>query len=295
LISLFFFALTIPLFATTAQPLPVIIALLAGQSVAAVHSFFEATFPGVFPRIFLGKMTESGQLTLTVIIALGLCITWHRAILKQSSSGPPLLARNTSLTVFVALALTTSLILLGFRTEAAFSGLVTLAVCMVVVGCFLLTAYSIRRAQRPSNLMTLLATTQLPLLLCALVVNLKRGPWFGVLIGASLLFLLFARKLAILAAAGASLLAIAVTPVHQRLLDSWQHFTISGGRSTIWKIGAELASEYPLGIGYHNSGILRQFAPEIPPELKHFHNNILNIAAETGWLGVAVFLREICF
>jgi O-antigen ligase len=78
--------------------------------------------------------------------------------------------------------------------------------------------------------------------------------------------------------------------VQQRLLDSYEHFTIAGGRSTIWRIGAELASEYPLGIGYHNSGILRQFAPEIPSELKHFHNNLINIAAETGWLGMAVFV-----
>jgi O-antigen ligase len=123
-----------------------------------------------------------------------------------------------------------------------------------------------------------------------LVVNLKRGPWLGVLVGASLLFLLYARRLALIAIAGAAFLVLAVTPVRERLLDSWEHFTISGGRSTIWRIGTELASEYPLGIGYHNSGILRQFAPEIPPELKHFHNNLLNIAAETGWLGVAVFM-----
>jgi O-antigen ligase len=65
---------------------------------------------------------------------------------------------------------------------------------------------------------------------------------------------------------------------------------IEGGRSTIWRIGAELLSEYPLGIGYHNSGVLREFTPEIPSELKHFHNNLLNIATETGWLGVAIFL-----
>jgi O-antigen ligase len=84
--------------------------------------------------------------------------------------------------------------------------------------------------------------------------------------------------------------AVSITPVRDRLLSSYSHFTIEGGRSTIWRIGAELLSEYPLGIGYHNSGVLREFAPEIPSELKHFHNNLLNIATETGWLGVAIFL-----
>ncbi len=290
LLSLFFFALTIPLFATSARPLSVVVALLAGQSLAAIHSFFEATFPGSLPRVFLGKMTESGQLTLTTIVALGLCILWYRSLPKRPSGSYPLLTCNPYLTVAVAITLTATLILLGFRTEAAFSWPITLTLTLSALTCFVLTAYSMRRVERPFTLMTLLATTQLPLLLCALVVNLKRGPWLGVLVGASLLFLLYARRLALIAIAGAAFLVLAVTPVRERLLDSWEHFTISGGRSTIWRIGTELASEYPLGIGYHNSGILRQFAPEIPPELKHFHNNLLNIAAETGWLGVAVFM-----
>jgi O-antigen ligase len=89
---------------------------------------------------------------------------------------------------------------------------------------------------------------------------------------------------------GAVTASVFITPVRERIFHSYDHFTISGGRSTIWRIGAELASEYPLGIGYHNSGILRQFAPEIPPELKHFHNNILNITAESGWLAGLIFL-----
>jgi hypothetical protein len=290
LISLFFFALTIPLFATGARPLSVVTALLAGQSVAAIHSFFEATFPGSLPRFFLGKMTESGQLTLTTVVALGLCIMWYRSLPKRPTGSYPLLSCNPYLTVTVAITLTAALILLGFRTEAAFSWSATLTLTLVALTCLALTAYSMRRLEQPFGLMTLLATTQLPLLLCALVVNLKRGPWLGVLVGASLLFLLYARRLALIAIAGAAFIVFAVAPVRQRLLDSWEHFTISGGRSTIWRIGTELASEYPLGIGYHNSGILRKFAPEIPPELKHFHNNLLNIAAETGWLGVAVFI-----
>jgi O-antigen ligase len=58
----------------------------------------------------------------------------------------------------------------------------------------------------------------------------------------------------------------------------------------MWKIGTELISEYPLGIGYHNSGVLRRFSLEIPQELKHFHNNLINIAAESGLLTAAIFM-----
>jgi O-antigen ligase len=127
-------------------------------------------------------------------------------------------------------------------------------------------------------------------MICALLVNLKRGPWLGVLVGCVCFACFYSRKLIAPLAAAAICAAVVVTPIRERILDSYEHFTISGGRSTIWRIGAELVSEYPLGIGYHNSGILREFSPEIPPELKHFHNNLLNIAAETGWLGVFVFI-----
>jgi len=130
----------------------------------------------------------------------------------------------------------------------------------------------------------------LPFMVSALLVNLKRGPWCGVLVGVSCLATLYARRLVLLVIFLAVTLVICLEPIRDRLLASYDHFTIEGGRSTIWKIGVELTSEYPLGIGYHNSGILREFAPKIPPELKHFHSNFLNIAAEMGWLGALVFI-----
>jgi O-antigen ligase len=288
LISLVFFALTIPVFAESAQPMRVAAALIAGQTVAAIHSFFDATFPNSLPRTFLGKVTESGQLAITVLVALGMLIAWRRALTKQPDTSP-LVSRYACVPFGIATALASALIALGFRTEAALPWTTTLTLSLLVVICLWLVASSVRRSARPASLAILLSTAQLPLLLCALIVNLKRGPWLGVLVGGSLFFLIYARKFVLIALLGACSLFVALPPVQQRLLDSYEHFTISGGRSTMWRIGVELASEYPLGVGYHNSGILRQFAPEIPHELKHFHNNLINIAAETGWLGVAVF------
>jgi O-antigen ligase len=129
----------------------------------------------------------------------------------------------------------------------------------------------------------------LPLLTSALLLNLKRGPWLGVTVGAGVFFLVFARKFLAIILTATLFVAATVPPIRERLAVSYDHFTISGGRSTIWRIGGELISQYPLGIGYHNSGIMRQFSLEIPPELKHFHNNLINIAAESGILTAAIF------
>jgi O-antigen ligase len=156
--------------------------------------------------------------------------------------------------------------------------------------CFAQAFRSYRNKSSEVSKLVILLTLELSILVCALIVNLKRGPWFGVLIGASVFLFLYARRAVLALLAVVFLVASTITPVQQRLRDSYNHFTISGGRSTIWRIGAELTTEYPLGIGYHNSGILRQFAPEVPVELKHFHSNLLNITAETGWLGGAIFI-----
>jgi O-antigen ligase len=47
---------------------------------------------------------------------------------------------------------------------------------------------------------------------------------------------------------------------------------------------------YPLGIGFKNSGVLRNFSIEIPENLKHFHSNIINITVELGFLGLGCYL-----
>ena len=81
-----------------------------------------------------------------------------------------------------------------------------------------------------------------------------------------------------------------IEPVQQRISDSYNHFIIAGGRGEIWEIGSELLLKYPIGIGYENSPLLRSFSQQIPPELTHFHSNIINIGVELGWLGLLLYL-----
>ena len=281
LISLIFFACTIMIFLQNAPLLQTSAAMIAGQSLAALHSFFEATFPDTLPRFFLGKVTESGQLALTIPLATGLL--WYFVSIGATRRFS---AQRAIIGAFLAILFTA----IGFRNEAGFTPAIT---CSLGIATFLLAALSVRTsliARGTAQRIALLSALQLPLLVCALLVNLKRGPWLGVLSGVVLFFAWYARRaLAVLIATTIVIVAI-IAPIRDRLAASYEHFTISGGRSTIWRIAADLVAEYPMGIGYHNSGIIRALAPEIPQELKHFHNNLLNIVAETGWIGAGLFI-----
>lgn len=288
LASLLFFCAAIPVFASYGRAASVCTALIAGQSIAALHSFFEAAIPGGLSRLFLGKVTESGQLALTIPIAIGALLVHYQTLQSSRNSSTHSPLYSTTLT---GLTLSVFLIALGFNNEAQLS---TISVCLLSLGVLTCGALAFARIRNTSiasvRTAIMLGSLQIPLLLCALAVNLKRGPWIGTLVAAMVFCFLHARRFALVVLVAAICAGGLLAPVRERLLASYDHFTISGGRSTIWRIGAELATEYPLGIGYHNSGIMREFAPEIPPELKHFHNNIINITTETGWLGGAVCL-----
>lgn len=282
LVSLLFFALTPLVFLSYCSVDTTLRALLAGQTLAAFHSTLEAIFPGTLPRMFLGEVTESGQLAVTLMALMGFsCCLVRTAHIPRGSM--------RAITV-ASVLLSLSLVALSFRSSLGLSqGDLVFVLCMLGVG-MMLGVIHLRRHDRGRQLLISIAMIQAPLMVCALIVNLKRGPWLGVLLGASVFCAMFARRFIGVIVICSAIAALTIPPIYERIADSYNHFTIAGGRSTIWRIGAELSGEYPLGIGYHNSGILREFAPEIPPELKHFHNNLLNITAENGWLAGFVFL-----
>lgn len=288
LVSLLFFSVTTLVFATVAKPRACIIALLSGQTIAALHSWLATTPLIGSSSIFLGQVTESGQLALTIPLAVGVL---YQELAEQSRK------RQVS-TLISSAFITSGFILYAFRTSLhipssiAISLALTAGALSAIPFAYQFHSYSRVSLTRSfaSRLQPLLVTSQLPLLIAALVINLKRGPWLGVFSALVVFCFTVSKRLVIAVVAAAVIAGNYLPPVYERLNESYKHFTISGGRSTIWRIGAELISEYPLGVGYHNSGILRRFSPEIPESLKHFHNNFLNITAETGWLGLACFL-----
>jgi hypothetical protein len=282
LLSLLFFALTVFAFRDYGSSYFVPLALVTGQALAAAHTVVSSSFPNV-PSLFLGSVTESGQLALSVLICLGL--TWQK-FLRAQGTMPQAMPRAAATCGALALMMLCSF---GFRRDINIDSATLFGLWLgggILIALLLKAAAP--KTPEARGLLTF-ATLYLPLLVSALLLNLKRGPWLGVALGIGVLCFLFARKFLTVILAATFITALSIPPIRERLAVSYDHFTISGGRSTIWRIGGELIAQYPLGIGYHNSGIMRQFSLEIPPELKHFHNNLINIAAESGILTVAIF------
>jgi len=272
---------------------PLLAALLAGQTLAALHSVVEGAFPGLVTRFFLGQVTESGQLALSVVTAFGLLFVLNEEILTDAPDRRPRWRRERLIPGLLGLAGIACFATLGLSGHAETPSAVRQIALITGPGALAagiwLTGRELRARERTRALFTALLATGLPLLFAALLVNLKRGPWLGVLVGTVVLLCLYARRLVVPLIAVVVLLIATVDPVRERLARSSAHFFIQGGRGEIWAIGEELALRYPLGIGWDTSAFLRLFSPDIPRELVHFHSNPLNILVETGLLGLAVF------
>ena len=66
-----------------------------------------------------------------------------------------------------------------------------------------------------------------------------------------------------------------------------------GGRFVLWtQVAPAALMDNPYGIGWRATTHedLLKYSPHVQPGLDHLHNNILQVALETGWLGLAVWL-----
>ncbi|MGH7898629.1 MAG: O-antigen ligase family protein, partial [Candidatus Binatia bacterium] len=188
---------------------------LAGMAIAGGYTVLAALSPWPLPRLFLGHMTQSGQLIFAISFSLAL--------------------------------------LLG--------GLV-----------------------RPRAFPVALA-----LYVLALIANLKRGVWLGVLVTVMTIGTLASRRLVIVAGLILALLVSTLPPVRERIENSARDFFLPGNRYDIWLAAVDVVKRFPMGVGYKNGAILRDY-PNIPAHHKHAHNNLLQITLESGALGLATFL-----
>jgi len=197
------------------RSLALVRAFLAGAAITAAYALLGAALPSLFPRLFLGQMTQSGQLLFALSFAL------------------PLLLRR----VFPA------------------------------------------RWLRPG----------LALFVAALVVNLKRGVWLGVIASVMTVGLSASRRLLLTAGLVVVLTATVVPPVRTRITNSARDLSLPGNRLDIWLAAIDVVKRFPMGVGRKNGAILRDY-PNIPQHHKHAHNNPLQITLESGFLGLAAFL-----
>jgi len=136
------------------------------------------------------------------------------------------------------------------------------------------------------------------LMTAALVLNFKRGSWVAAaLVIAAILGLTGRwRRVALLAAAALALTAL--PPVQHRLGALRDELTLGhGGRLVMWtKIAPDLIHKHPFGIGYRAldeklmQDTARRLGVRVEENRNHLHSNILQITAETGWAGLAVYL-----
>jgi len=228
--------------------------LIAGQVITALYSCSTKALLGYSPEIFLGEVTHSGQLAIVIPLFLGYF-------------GKDIIESNKSLLL--------AIISIGLLSFSCFLQLPLLFFFCLIGFCFYCTTRN---------------TLNIALLATCLCTNLKRGPWLGV--GCSILYFMFRwrPRLILPSLIIISAVAISIPQVRNRILEGQHDFNIAGGRKIMWQIGGELVQKYPMGIGFGNSRELRSFSYEIPPQHRHFHNNFLNIAVETGWLGILIFL-----
>ncbi len=272
----------IPMFMTVAKRVTSVRLLgflVFGQSIAAVHTSIAPLLPSYLNQVFLGAVTESGQLAITIFIALG-CAFY--ILFSQENIRVVSRALILSLSVFLLS------IFLGFYGDK-----LTL-VPSIILGPLLFAgvtyaAITFLNAQTElSKQFYSIFCFALPTLTAALLINLKRGPWLGVSVAIIAILFIYNRKLIVPVLGVITLTTFAIPQIHTRLIQSSHDFFIAGGRNEMWKIGVELASKFPLGIGYQNSSVINKYDPSIPTVHQHFHNNALNVLVETGWLGLFI-------
>ena len=198
--------------------------------------------------------------------------------------------------------LETCRVTLPFRAKGFFSIYMTLAGTLTIATALLLALLgpAIRRAR------ALLIPGALAFV--ALGLTLVRSAWLGCGASLGLLLVLSRRLVLILPVAVALLVALTVpSPFQARFLSM-----LDPGESTarerfyFWEAGAAMVREAPL-LGWGPGGVRRHY-PEfkrpdaVRPRTGHLHNNLVQLAAERGllglgawlWIWVAFYFRATC-
>lgn len=132
------------------------------------------------------------------------------------------------------------------------------------------------------------------LCLTGLLSHLKRGVWLSGALAATLVGCLSARRKVILTGILVFAGLLMATPLTRlRFGQFWTEWDASPGqRWVMWtEVAPRLIWQHPFGLGQRafQRGDLTKISGYIQPGLDHLHNNFLQIAVETGWLGVSVW------
>lgn len=127
------------------------------------------------------------------------------------------------------------------------------------------------------------------------ILHFKRGAWVAFVLAACVIALAARRRQVILVIALCALALVAFPQVRHRVAQIQNEFSQgAGGRMKLWtRTGPRLIRQYPLGIGWRGVKYedLRGATRHVQRGLNHLHDNALQVALETGWLGLAAWLN----
>lgn len=128
----------------------------------------------------------------------------------------------------------------------------------------------------------------------ALLGTLTRSSWLGFVAGAMLLLgRLRARWLVVALVLGAVLVAFGPGPLRDRVASTFDpSYETNAGRISLWQSGIAVVRDHPwtgVGLADHYALIERYRRPDATFHAGHFHNNLVQVAASTGLIGLAAY------
>jgi O-antigen ligase len=153
--------------------------------------------------------------------------------------------------------------------------------------CFLLAMLSCRPSKYPRVLLAVL----LLISVAGMVIHLKRGVWFAAGFAAVLMGLLTRRPRVAIIVLAVLLVALPVALTRKPITARFEKTRVA-----LWtEVASGLLRDYPWGVGYTGTRyeLLQKYTEHMSETPQHLHNNIIQVAAELGWLGLAVWLAWI--
>lgn len=242
-----------------------IVLFIFSHGLAGLHTFVSTNLGYELKPRVPGPLTESGQLELLFPILLLL---------------PSLFGRDHDTRKYLSI----SLLLMGLWVSITWLLSFKLAFSIGII----IVSYLFWKRPFQLHKKEIFILISVSLSLAALLLGLKRGPWFA--IGVEMLIIGIAYfGFRSLSAFLVFVPFLFFSAVRDRLSSLQEHFFISGGRFDMWKLGLELIERFPLGLGFGNSDLIRTFDSTLPYMHRHMHNNFLNILLECGILGGVLF------
>jgi O-antigen ligase len=180
----------------------------------------------------------------------------------------------------------------AFRIDGTMSIYMTFAGLLMLIAILALALLLLTSQQHPSYWLILC----LLLLTAALVMTQTRGAWLGLAAGVTVILGLWRRAFVLvlpIAALAIFLLAPSAVKDRMRSLTDPQDVTALE-RLYMWGSGLQIIRDYPItGVGMHGvSQVYPSYKDEraLRERRGHLHNNVLQVTAERGLLGLACWL-----